>query len=66
MRTTFICVDCGKVFESLAPPAETREDDPEPTCCRCIEKLLDSIEAEPLDNDTIERIVAKVISEAKS
>ena len=57
----FICVDCGELFESLAPPAETRDDDPEPRCCPCIERELDSIEAEPLDDATIERIMAKVV-----
>jgi len=57
----FTCVDCGKLFESLAPPAETREDDPRPQCCACIEKDLDRYDEGPLDDETIERIVARVL-----
>ena len=57
----FKCVDCGELFESLAPPAETRADDPEPTCSSCLEKQLDGLDAEPLDDATIERIMAKVV-----
>ena len=57
----FTCVDCGELFESLAPPAETREDDPHPRCSDCIEMMLDDIDAEPLDDATIERIMAKVL-----
>lgn len=57
----FTCVDCGELFESLAPPAETREDDPEPQCNTCIEKGLDDIDADPLDDETIDRIVAQVL-----
>ena len=57
----FTCVDCGELFDSLAPPAETRKDDPEPQCNSCIERELNCIDAEPLDDDEIEDIVTKVV-----
>lgn len=57
----FTCVDCGKQFTSLAPPAETRKDDPEPLCCPCIEKQMDEIDVEPLTEETIERIISVVL-----
>jgi len=56
----FTCVDCGQSFIGMNPPGETRDDDPEPWCCSCIEKMLNKFDAEPLDDDTIERILAKV------
>jgi hypothetical protein len=61
MSNKFTCVDCGELFESLAPPAETREDDPEPQCNLCIKKDLDRYDDGPLDDATIERIMAKVV-----
>ena len=57
----FTCVDCGESFKNLAPPAETREDDPHPRCGACIEKMLDSIGSKPLDDDTVERIMSKAV-----
>ena len=57
---TFICIDCGKPFESLPPPADTRRDDPEPKCDNCIERMLDGIEAEPLTESHVQRIMRKV------
>ena len=56
----FTCVDCGNRFESLPFPAETRPDDAEPRCCDCIDRMLDAIDADPLDKETIERIVRTV------
>jgi len=61
MNKTFICCYCGELFTSLNPPAETRADDPQPQCNACIEEMLDAVDAEPLDDETIERIVAKVL-----
>ncbi len=58
---SFICVDCGKSFESMAFPAETRENDPAPQCSACIDKELDELDAEPLDDDTVRRIMARVV-----
>ncbi len=57
----FICVDCGKLFASLAPPAETCEDDPQPQCSTCIEKDLENYDEGPLDDETVERIIAEVL-----
>ena len=60
-KRTLTCVDCGKLFESLAPPAETREDDPDPQCGTCIEKDLDRYDEGPLDDETVRRIMSKVV-----
>ena len=59
MNKTFICSYCGELFTSMNPPAETRESDPQPQCDACM--LLDDIDAEPLDDETIELIIAKVL-----
>lgn len=67
MNKTFTCCCCGELFVSMNPPAETRDetrdDDPHPTCGLCLEKMLDDVDVEPLDDETIERIVAKVLSQ---
>jgi len=57
----FTCSDCGGEFLSLAPPAETRENDPNPQCSTCIEKGLDAMDAEPLSEEEIDRIMSKVV-----
>ena len=57
----FTCVDCGERFESLAPPAETREDDLDPQCNLCIEKDLDRYDNGPLGDETVERIMKGVL-----
>ena len=49
MDKTFTCCYCGELFTSMKPPAETRDDDPQPTCGPCLEKMLDDVDAEPLD-----------------
>lgn len=61
----FTCVDCGELFASLAPPAETCEDDPAPQCNSCIEKDLDKFDNGPLDDDTAGRIMSKAVLRRK-
>jgi hypothetical protein len=60
MSEAFRCTTCGAYFQSFPPPAETRRDDPSPTCSNCLDKMLQGIDAEPLSEDTIARIVSRV------
>lgn len=59
----FQCCRCGQSFESLPPPAETRPDDPDPTCLDCIEEMVDEIEPEPLTDEEIRRILRFVVTD---
>lgn len=59
-RRVFACCDCGKQFDTLPPPADTSPDDPAPRCSDCIEAMLDGIDAPPLTEAQVERIMSKV------
>ena len=61
MSGHFVCIDCGEVFTSLPPPAETREDDSKPRCNSCIENMMDQIDSHSLSEIEVERIMSKVV-----
>jgi hypothetical protein len=57
---SFLCCRCGESFQSLPPPADTRPDEPNPMCIDCIERALDEVEPEPISQEEIDSIVARV------
>ena len=59
-RRVFSCCECGEKFDTLSPPAETRPDDPSPTCGRCIEKMLNIADVTPLNELEVARILRDV------
>jgi hypothetical protein len=61
----FVCCRCGASFQSLPPPADTRPDDPNPMCTACLERALDEVEPEPISDEEIDSIVARVTGRTK-